>query len=153
TAPGFTGLERNAFIRIAPTNQITLIIPNAEMGQGVYMGQATLIAEELEVGLDQFAILAAPPDSALYAQPVLHEQITGGSTTIPASWEPLRKAGALGRMLLVQAAAQRWNVPPEECRAQRAVVTHPPSGRSLTYGALAEAAARLPTPETIPLKP
>jgi isoquinoline 1-oxidoreductase beta subunit len=150
---GFTGLERAAFIRIAPPNQVTLIIPNAEVGQGIYTGEAMLIAEELAVGLDQVGLEPAPPNAALYTQPLLQFQGTGGSTSIRGAWEPLRKAGAIARLLLIQAAAQRWNVSPAECRAERAMVLHPPSGRALAYGVLAEAASRLPTPQSIPLKP
>ena len=150
---GFTGQTRNAFIRIAPPNQITLIMPNCEVGQGIYTGEATLIAEELEAGLDQVTLAPAPPDDAVYKQPQLQLQATGGSTSIRGAWTPLRKAGAVARTLLIQAAAQRWNVPEGECRAERAAVLHPESGRSLPYGALAEAAARLPAPDQVALKP
>ena len=90
---GFVGFKPDAWIRISPRNQVSLIIPNVEMGQGVYTGEAMLIAEELEVGLDQVAVVPAPPNEALYKQPLLQFQGTGGSTSIRGAWEPLRKAG------------------------------------------------------------
>ena len=121
-------------------------MPNAECGQGVYTGEATLIAEELEVGLDQIQVAAAPPSEALYKQPLLELQATGGSTSIRGAWTPFRQAGAMARILLVQAAAQAWGVPESECVARRAVITHAASGRSAPYGTFAEAASRLPSP-------
>jgi len=149
---GFVGFAPDAFIRISPANVITLIIPNVEVGQGIYTGEAMLIAEELEVGLDQVQIVPAPPNEALYKQPLLQFQGTGGSTSIRGSWEPLRKAGAAARTLLIQAAAQGWGVDPAECRAERATVFHPPSNRSVPYGQVVNAASRLPKPQQVTLK-
>jgi CO/xanthine dehydrogenase Mo-binding subunit len=143
----------NAFIRIDPDNKITLIMSHTEVGQGVYTSSCMLIAEELEVGLDQIVPMAAPPDNKLYADPNLGEQATGGSTSTLSGWEPLRKAGATARIMLVNAAASQWNVDPATCTAERGVVHHTPSGRSLPYGQLATAAAALPVPKDVPLKP
>jgi isoquinoline 1-oxidoreductase beta subunit len=141
-----------AFIRIAPDNAITLIIPHTEVGQGIYTGECMLLCEELEAGLDQVKAVPAPPDEAMYKQPLLQLQATGGSTSIRAAWTPMRKAGAAARIMLIQAAAQEWGVDPASCRAERAVIRHPPSGRSVTYGQVAEAAARLPAPQQVTLK-
>ena len=150
---GFTGFAPDAFIRISPDNRVSFIIPNVEMGQGIYTGECMLIAEELEVGLDQVQVVPAPPDEALYKQPLLQFQGTGGSTSTRGAWEPLRRAGATARTMLVQAAASRWGVNPAECQAARATVTHPPSGRSATYGELVEAASRQTPPQQVALKP
>ncbi|WP_374470332.1 molybdopterin cofactor-binding domain-containing protein [Phenylobacterium sp.] len=149
---GFRGFAPDAFIRITSDNQVILIIPNVEMGQGVYHGEATLIAEELEVGLDQVLIAPAPPNEELYKQPLLQFQGTGGSTSIRGAWEPLRKAGAAARTMLITAAANRWGVPPGECVAERAMVMHPPTGRQLPYGQVVDDAARVPKPEQVALK-
>jgi isoquinoline 1-oxidoreductase beta subunit len=148
----FEGFAPGGFIRIGRDETISFIIPSTEMGQGIYTGEAMLIAEELEVGLDQVKVEAAPPNEELYRQPILKSQATGGSTSIRGAWIPLRQAGAAARTMLVAAAAAQWNVPPEECFAERAVVTHRPTGRTLTYGALAEASARMPVPQDVPLK-
>jgi isoquinoline 1-oxidoreductase beta subunit len=143
----------NAFIRIAPDNHITFIMSHTEVGQGIYTSASMLIAEELEVGLDQIDAQPAPPNAALYADPNLGEQATGGSTSTIGGWEPLRVAGATARTMLVQAAAQRWRVDPSTCTASRGAVTHGQTGRSLTYGALATDAAGLPVPKDVKLKP
>ncbi len=142
----------NAFVRIPPTGPITLIMSHTECGQGVYTSACMLIAEELEVGLDQIVPEHAPPNTALYADPELGEQATGGSTSTRTGWMPLRQAGATARTLLIQAAAQAWGVAPETCAAQRGVITHAASGRSLPYGALAGRAALLPVPPNVALK-
>ncbi|QND53714.1 xanthine dehydrogenase family protein molybdopterin-binding subunit [Phyllobacterium sp. 628] len=142
----------DAFIRIGSDGKITLILPNIEMGQGTHTGEATLIAEELEVGLDQVKVVDAPPNDKLYATAALGGQATGGSTSMRATWESLRKAGATARMMLVSAAAAQWSVPVAECSAKAGVVTHQASGRSLAYGELAQAAATQPVPASVTLK-
>ena len=136
----------NAFIRIDRQSRVTLVMPMAEMGQGIYTAMAMLLAEELEIGLDQVRLEHAPADDALYANAILHVQTTGLSTSVRAFWTPLRQAGAVARTLLVEAAARQWAVDPATCRAQRGTVAHPPSQRSLRYGALVDAAATLPVP-------
>ncbi|MCH4089875.1 xanthine dehydrogenase family protein molybdopterin-binding subunit [Acetobacter sp.] len=133
----------NAYIRITPDNSITLILPNIEMGQGIYTSSVMLIAEELGVDLAQIGIEAAPPGSA---------EITGGSTSIMTEWKPLREAGAAARTVLIQAAADRWKVETASCSAASGVVTHTASGRTFTFGELATDAAKLPLPKAPALK-
>src|SRR5437899_2239732 len=142
----------NAFIRIGRDGRVTLIMCQVEMGQGTYTSMPMLMAEELEVGLDQVQLEHAPPDDKLYANPLFGDQETGGSSSVRSFYEPLRRAGATARTMLVAAAAQTWDVDPASCRAKRGVVTHTPSGRTLSYGALAEKAAKLPVPDKVPLK-
>jgi isoquinoline 1-oxidoreductase beta subunit len=142
----------NAFVRIEPTGAVTLIMPDAEVGQGIYTSCAMLIAEELEVGLDQVQIQASPPDNSKYASPLLGEQATGGSTSIRGDWMRLRQAGAAARIMLVAAAAKRWGVDPAACAVERGTVHHAGSGKSATYGELAGEAAAVPVPSDVPLK-
>jgi isoquinoline 1-oxidoreductase beta subunit len=136
----------NAFVRIDRQGVVTLVMPMVEMGQGIYTAMAMLLAEELEVGLDQVRLEHAPADDALYANSMLHIQTTGLSASIRAFWTPLRQAGAVGRTLLVAAAAKRWKVDPAACRAQRGMVSDSAGARHLGYGELADAAAALPVP-------
>ena len=96
----------NAFIRIGADGQVVLTMPYVEMGQGTYTSIPMLIAEELEVGLAQVRLEHAPPNEKLYGNPVLGVQATGASTTIRAAWQPLRRAGAVARTMLVAAAAR-----------------------------------------------
>lgn len=142
----------NAFVRVGSDGGIQLVMPCIEMGQGAYTGQATLLAEELDVGLDQITVEHAPPNRALYSNPLLGEQATGGSTTIRFCWTSLRDAGAAARAMLVMVAAQRWKVDPAQCTVARGVVTHGASGRTLRYGELADAAARVAPPAKPALK-
>jgi isoquinoline 1-oxidoreductase subunit beta len=144
----------NAFIRIDRDNLVTLVMPMVEMGQGVYTAMAMLLAEELAVELDQVRLEHAPPDDALYANPLLQQQTTGNSTTIRAFWTPLRQAGAVARTILLAAAAQQWSVDVATCHAERGEVFHRASGRRLAYGGLIDAAATIPVPsrETVPLR-
>jgi isoquinoline 1-oxidoreductase beta subunit len=142
----------NAFVRIDPRGTITLIMPHAEVGQGVYTSSAMLMGEELEVGLDQIQVQAAPPDLAKYMDPLLYDQATGGSTSTRADWVRLREAAAVARTMLVAAAANRWGVDPASCRVERGVVHHEASGRTLGYGEVASDAASLPVPKNVKLK-
>ncbi len=137
----------NAFIRIDGAGPVTLIMPHVEVGQGAWTSQAMLIAEELELALDQVALEAAPPDEAKYGDPLAGEQATGGSASMRADWLRLRQAGAAARHMLLEAAAQQWNVPATECTAHRGEIHHAPSGRSATYAALAPLAATLQVPD------
>jgi isoquinoline 1-oxidoreductase subunit beta len=144
--------EPSAFIRIAPDGQVTVIMGYIEMGQGTYTSVPMLIAEELEVDLKTVRIEHAPPNDKLYANPLFGFQSTGGSTTIRGAFEPMRRAGATARVLLVQAAAQRWQVHPTTCRAELGEVIHT-SGERLQYGTLVGDAAKLQAPEDVALKP
>ncbi len=144
-------LPPQAFIRITPS-AITLIMPDTEFGQGIWTSAATLIAEELEVRLDQISVEPAPPDAALYATDGI-EQATGGSTSTIGDWMRLREAGARARIMLTHAAAQLWQVDPGTCRAQDAAIHHDATGRSAPYTQLAVRAATLPIPAQVTLKP
>src|SRR5229473_3370398 len=147
------GFAPNAFIRIAGDGKIVLTMPYVEMGQGTYTSIPMLIAEELEVELKQVRVEHAPPNEKLYGNPLLGGvQATGNSNAIRASWQPLRRAGATAKTMLVSAAGKRWNVDPASCRAQSGEVLHPPTGRSITYGKLAAEAARVPIPKGVVLK-
>ena len=142
----------NAFLRIDRAGKVTFVMPMIEMGQGTYTSLPMLIAEELEVDVDKVAIEHSPADDKLYANPLLGAQITGSSSAIRAMYVPLRRAGATARVMLVTAAAQRWKVDPSTCRAERGVIVHAPTGRKVGYGALVDAAAKLPVPEKVALK-
>jgi isoquinoline 1-oxidoreductase subunit beta len=141
----------NAFLRIDRTGKVIFVSPMIEMGQGTYTSLPMLVAEELEVDVDKVAVEHAPPADA-YVNPLIGVQMTGASTAVRSMYEPLRRAGATARNMLVTAAAQRWKVDPSTCRAEKGSVIHLPSGRKLAYGALADAAAKLPLPEKVALK-
>ncbi|MFL6617622.1 MAG: molybdopterin cofactor-binding domain-containing protein [Povalibacter sp.] len=147
------GLAPNAFIRIDRNGQVTLVIHKVEMGQGTFTSIPMLLAEELAVDLADVKLEQAPADNSLYADPLLGGQVTGGSTSIRGAWKPMRQAGATARVLLVTAAAQRWQVDPTACTVAKGVVTHRASGRSLHYGELVDAASKLPVPKDVTLKP
>ncbi len=142
----------NAFVRIDGSSNVTLIVPRVEMGQGTYTSLPMLIAEELEVDLARVRVEHAPPDAELYSDPILGEQATGGSTAIRGAFDPLRRVGAAARTMLIAAAAQSWRVNAASCRAERGEVIHVPTGRKVTYGAVADAAAKLRVPSQVKLK-
>src|SRR5439155_1662316 len=132
--------------------RVTLIMGQVEMGQGMYTAMPQLLAEELEVGLDQVRLEHAPPDEKRHANPLFHFQATGGSTSVMGLYEPMRRAGATARTMLIAAAAERWQVDPGTCHGERSAVIHAPSRRRLGYGALAARAAELPIPDNVALK-
>src|ERR1700730_9716794 len=142
----------DGFVRIDREGRVTLVMPQVEMGQGTYTSMSMLIAEELEVNLERVTLEAAPPDDRLYANALIGSQVTGGSTSVRAMWQPLRRAGAAARIMLITAAGRRWHVDPMTCRAENGEVIPPPTGQRLTYGALVDSAARLPVPADVPLK-
>jgi isoquinoline 1-oxidoreductase beta subunit len=151
-ADGNPPFAPNAFIRVDADGSVRLVMPNVEMGQGIYTGTCMMLAEELGVGMDQIKVEAAPPNEELYSMPLLGGQITGGSTSTRGHWEVLREAGAVARTMLVTAAAERWKVDPATCTVSRGVVTHQGSKRSLGFGALAKSAGALPIPAKVALK-
>lgn len=152
-ADGNPTFAPNAFIRIGDDGKVRLVMPTVEMGQAIYTGIAMMLAEELGVGLDQVSIEHAPPDDALYGQPLLGGgQITGGSTSTRGQWQVLREAGAVAREMLVAAAAAQWRVDASTCSVARGVISHATSGRTLGFGAVANAAGKLPQPATVKLK-
>ncbi|GLI95358.1 xanthine dehydrogenase family protein molybdopterin-binding subunit [Methylocystis echinoides] len=142
----------DAFIRIDRIGQVTLIVPQVEMGQGTYTSLPMLVAEELEVELAQLRVEHAPPDDKLYGNSLIGFQATGGSTSVRAFWEPLRTAGAAARSMLIVAAAEGWQASASSCRAEAGEVVHMPSGRRVAYGALVDRAAKLPVPDKVALK-
>lgn len=140
----------NAWVHIADDNTITLISARSEMGQGVYTSLPMLIAEELGVDIKKIKVAIAPPN-AVYTNTMLGAQITGGSTSVREGWEKLRIAGAQVRTMLVSAAASRWNVDAATLRVDNGRVIGA-DGKSATFGALAEAASKLPVPKDVVLK-
>lgn len=142
----------DAFIRIGTDGATTLIMPQVEMGQGIYTTLAMLIAEELDVDLATVTLAEAPPSDALYGNPIFKIQMTGGSTSVRAYFLPMRKAGAAARAMLIQAAAARWSVDPASCTTEAGQIRHAASGRTIGYGEVAGAAARLKPPPEPALK-
>src|SRR5882672_4974887 len=114
----------NAFIRIDETGRTTLVMPQVEMGQGIYTAVAMILAEELDADFSSVVLEHAPANEKLYANPAFGIQATGGSTSIRAFWKPLRDAGASARAMLVQAAAQQWQVEPSSCTTSNGEVIH-----------------------------
>jgi isoquinoline 1-oxidoreductase beta subunit len=139
-----------AWLRIAGDNTITVLADKSEMGQGVYTALTQLLAEELGVALEAIRVEAAPV-GAVYANKLLGAQITGGSTSVRDGWEKLRKAGAQARSMLVQAAAAQWGVEADTLKVDSGAVVN--GRKRLTFGELAEAAAKLPVPTEVTLKP
>jgi isoquinoline 1-oxidoreductase subunit beta len=142
----------NAFIRIDNAGKTTLVMPQVEMGQGVYTAVAMILAEELDADFVQLTLEHAPPNDKLYGNPTFGLQVTGNSNSIRAFWKPLREAGAGARAMLVQAAAREWQVEPASCTTANGEVTHKDSGRKLAYGALALAASSQTPPKDVALK-
>ncbi len=150
-AAGDAGPMLTAWLRIAPDDTVTVMVPSAEMGQGIATSLPMLVAEELEAEWSNIRIEFAPADRN-YVNPRLRVQATFGSGAIRGFFDPLRQAGAAAREMLRQAAAQKWGVPLSECSAANGRINHS-SGRSESYGTLVEAARRIPAPTQIALKP
>jgi len=140
----------NAYLRITPDDRITVVCGSAEMGQGVLTAIPMLLAEELDADWSRVGVEQAPVDNA-YANPAFGMQATGGSTTVRAHWEPLRKAGAAAREMLVAAGAARWQLDPASLRTENSQVIAA-DGRKLSYGALVADASRQPVPNAPKLK-
>jgi len=141
----------NAWIRIGTDGVVTLIVGSSEMGQGVHTSIPMLLAEELDCDWARVRVEMAPADKA-YTNPMIRQQLTGGSTSIRAFFKPLRQAGAAARELLVRAAAKQWGANEAECRVRDGVVTHSTTGRRLGFGQLVVDAANLPPPGEVFLK-
>ncbi len=152
SAQGDAAFAPNAFLRIAPDNSVTIISKHVEMGQGAYTGLATILAEELGADWSQIRVESAPADAARYANLAFKMQGTGGSSAIPNSWMQMREAGAMGRAMLIAAAAAQWGAPASEITIERGVVRHGASKREASFGALATQAASVPAPDKAPLK-
>jgi isoquinoline 1-oxidoreductase subunit beta len=147
TGPVF---KPNAYLRVGADNRVTVIVGLSEMGQGVHTAIPMLVAEELDADWSRVRVEQAPVDAA-FANPIFHTQATGGSTSVNGHWEPMRKAGAAAREMLVAAAAQAWKVDASECRTEKSTVIHK-SGRKLSYGKLVSAASKQPVPKEPRLK-
>jgi isoquinoline 1-oxidoreductase beta subunit len=141
TAQGSNDQTINAFVRIAPDNTITIYSKAPEIGQGIKTSLALIIAEEMDADWNHVLVEQAPINPKLYGP-----QGAGGSTTIPRAWDQLRQAGAGAKAMLIAAAAKQWNVNPSEITAKDSVLTHT-SGKTATYGSLANAAAKMPVPD------
>jgi isoquinoline 1-oxidoreductase subunit beta len=142
----------NAFIRIDAHGKVTLIMPQVEMGQGIYTSIAMILAEELDAAFDRVSVEAAPPNDKLYGNPTFGIQVTGNSNSVRAFWLPLRKAAAGARAILVQAASQQWKVEPATIHTEEGEAIHQASGRRLAYAALIDRAQGLTPPKDPPLK-
>lgn len=142
-------LQPNAFVRVTPDGAVTVIIGKAEMGQGVYTGLAMVVAEELDVDPTRVTVEMAGADPA-FNVPFMPIQFTGGSMSTSTTYQQLREAGATARAMLVEAAAQRWKVDVTELRTDDGRVVY--GSKSLPYGQLVDAAAKLPVPESVTLK-
>jgi isoquinoline 1-oxidoreductase subunit beta len=136
----------NAYLKITPDGKITIVVARSEMGQGVRTSLPMILAEELEADWKQIAIEQAGA-STLYG-----DQTTGGSASVRTTWDPMRKAGAAAREMLISAAALDWGVPRSGCKAENGAVIHAASNRRLTYGQLANKASAQPIPTDVPLK-
>jgi len=150
--PQVSGFAPNGFIRIDAAGKTTLVMPQVEMGQGTYTSISMILAEELDADWKQVVVEHAPPNDKLYGNPVFGLQATGNSNSVRAFWQPLRKAGAGTRAILVEAAAKGWGVDPASCRTEAGFVIHDASARRMGYGALTGRAAGLTPPADPPLK-
>ncbi len=143
-----TDFAPNAWLRIGADDVVTLTVDKSEMGQGSQTGLAMILAEELEADWAKVRLGPVPENPAGWSR----RMSTGGSTAIRTSWDPLRKAGATAREMLISAAAATWNVDRSTCHAEQGVVIHTPTKRQLPYGKLAARAAQVPVPSDAPLK-
>jgi len=142
-----TGAVLNIYVRVAPDNIITIMSKEPEIGQGIKTSLPMVVADELDADWNQVRIEQALADSTIYGR-----QVAGGSMATPLEWDPMRKMGAAARQMLITAAARRWKVKASECNTAHGQVTHEASGRTLTYGELASAAAKVPVPDLNSLK-
>ncbi len=153
-APDAPGAEfaPNAFVRVATDGTVTVVIGYSEMGQGILTALPMLVAEELEVDPATIRFEQGPAADE-YKNPLFGLQATGGSSTVRGMWEPMRRAGAAAREMLLAAAAARWSVPRSDLVAANGTVTHGSSGRRASYGSLTQAASKQTVPTDVALKP
>jgi isoquinoline 1-oxidoreductase beta subunit len=144
--------EIGAWVVVRPDDTVVIRIARSEMGQGSLTGLAQLVAEELECDWSKVTTEYPSPGQSVARKRVWGDFSTGGSRGIRSSQDYVRKGGATARVMLIQAAADSWKVPASECTAARSVITHTPTGRTTTYGKVAEAAARLTPPADVKLK-
>ncbi|TMG87168.1 MAG: xanthine dehydrogenase family protein molybdopterin-binding subunit, partial [Betaproteobacteria bacterium] len=144
--------EVNAWVVIRPDDSVVIRIARTEMGQGTMTGLAQLVAEELECDWSKVSTEYPTPGQNLARNRVWGNFGTAGSRGIRESNEYVRKGGATARLMLIQAAADEWKVSASECSASNSVITHKPSGRTTTFGKVAEAAARIEPPKDVALK-
>src|SRR4051794_17915231 len=144
--------EVNVWVVIRPDDTVVIRIARSEMGQGTMTGLAQLVAEELECDWSKVTTEFPTPGQNLARNRVWGSFFTAGSRGIRESNEFVRKAGATARAMLIQAAANEWKVPVSECSAANSVITHRPSGRTTTFGKVAEAAAKVEQPKEVALK-
>ena len=144
--------ELGLWIRIGQDDSITLVLPSAEMGQHAHTGQAMIIAEELEANWDSINVINAPINSEYVNPELFNKQRTDGSTSISAFWDKLRYVGAGTRMVLIKAAANKWNVSENECEATNGYIIHKNTSKKLSYGKLALSASKITPPEEPILK-
>ena len=144
--------EINAWVVIRPDDTVVIRVARSEMGQGTITGLAQMVAEELECDWSKVTTEYPTPGQSVARKRVWGDFSTGGSRGIRTSQEYVRKGGAAARMMLLQAAADAWGVPVSECTVANSVITHKPTGRTTTYGKVAEAAAKLTPPANVPLK-
>ncbi|MBR0897804.1 xanthine dehydrogenase family protein molybdopterin-binding subunit [Bradyrhizobium tropiciagri] len=151
-APEVNTPEVNAWVVIRPDDTVVIRIARSEMGQGTLTGLAQLVAEELECDWSKVTTEYPTPGQSVARKRAWGDFSTGGSRGIRTSQDYVRKGGATARVMLIQAAANEWKVPPAECKVSNGVITHTPSGRTTTYGKVAEAAAKLEPPADVKLK-
>ena len=144
--------EVNAWVVIRPDDTVVIRVARSEMGQGTLTGLAQLVAEELECDWSKVTTEFPTPGQNLARKRVWGDMSTGGSRGIRTSHQYVREGGAAAREMLIQAAANEWKVPASECSAANSVITHKASGRTTTYGKVAEAAAKIEPPKDIKLK-
>jgi isoquinoline 1-oxidoreductase subunit beta len=146
-----TGAKLNAWMLISPNDAVTIMIDKSEMGQGILTALCMIAAEELDCDWKTIHTEFAPAAKE-YFNPAFGMQGTGGSSSVRSSWDPMRKAGAAARDMLLQAAAAQWKVDKSSCRTENGTIYHDESKRKLSYGAVALAASQLPVPQDVPLK-
>lgn len=141
-----------AYLEIGTNGRVLFHSPVIEMGQGAQSSLAAVIADELDLAFDHIDIQVAPAGTAYQRPDVTKYQLTSGSWSLRLWYDPMRRAGATARMMLIAAAARQWEVEPQSCLTEEGYVRHPPSGRAASYGELASLAATMPVPEEVAFK-